>query len=77
MVIHESTGLVEVFIERKACTSTTNAGRAILGIQNWGQNQAIAAPGKNNTVWNETNTGYRFIPSSGPSRYVLLIYPVP
>ncbi len=71
MVIHESTGLVEVFIERKACTSTTNAGRAILGIQNWGQNQAIAAPGKNNTVWNETNTGYRFIPSSGPSRYVL------
>ncbi|MFZ1328310.1 MAG: hypothetical protein WAW27_04730, partial [Chitinophagaceae bacterium] len=71
MVIHESTGLVEVFIERKACSSTTNAGRAILGIQNWGQNQAIAAPGKNNTVWNETNTGYRFIPSSGPSRYVL------
>lgn len=71
IVMHESTGIVEVFFERKACSSSTNAGRAILGIQNWGQNQAVAAPGKNNTVWNEVNTGYRFVPSSGTSRYVI------
>ncbi len=71
MVMHESTGIVEVFIEQKACLSTTNGGAAILGIQNWFQNLAIAAPGKNNTVWSENNTGYRFIPSSGASRYVI------
>ncbi|HSU26848.1 MAG TPA: gliding motility-associated C-terminal domain-containing protein [Chitinophagaceae bacterium] len=71
MVIHESTGIIEVFIEQKACLSTTNAGRAILGIQNWSRNMAIAAPGKNNTAWSENNTGYRFIPSAGGSRYVV------
>ncbi|MBL0130444.1 MAG: gliding motility-associated C-terminal domain-containing protein [Chitinophagaceae bacterium] len=71
MVMHESTGIVEIFFEQKACSSSTNGGRAILGIQNWGQNQAIAAPGKNNSVWNETNTGYRYVPSAGFSRYVI------
>lgn len=71
MVMHESTGIIEIFFQQKSCASSTNAGRAILGIQNWNQNQAIAAPGKNNTVWNETNTGYKFIPSAGTSRYVV------
>jgi gliding motility-associated-like protein len=70
MVIHESTGIVEIFIERKDCSSSTNAGRAIMGIQNWARDQAVAAVGKNNSVWNETNTGYRFVPSGGGSRYV-------
>ena len=70
MVMHESTGIIEIFFQQKSCASTTNAGTAILGIQNWNQNQAIAAPGKNNTVWNESNTGYKFIPSAGTSRYV-------
>ncbi|MEP6699944.1 MAG: gliding motility-associated C-terminal domain-containing protein [Bacteroidota bacterium] len=71
MVMHESTGIVEIFIEQKACSSTTNGGRAILGVQNWARDQAVAAPGKNNAVWNENNTGYRFIPSAGTSRYVI------
>ncbi|MEO7924124.1 MAG: gliding motility-associated C-terminal domain-containing protein [Chitinophagaceae bacterium] len=70
IVIHESTGIVEIFTERKACNSTTNAGRAILGIQNWNQDKAVADPAKNNAVWSETNTGYRFIPSAGTSRFV-------
>ncbi len=70
MVIHESTGIVEVFIEQKPCNTTSSGGRAILGIQNWNRNAAIAAPGKNATVWNESNTGYRFIPSAGASRFV-------
>ncbi len=70
MVIHESTGIIEIFFEQKACASSTNAGRAILGIQNWNRDQAIAAPGKNNTFWSENNTGYKFIPSAGPSRFL-------
>ncbi|HEY0730935.1 MAG TPA: SprB repeat-containing protein, partial [Chitinophagaceae bacterium] len=70
IVIHETTGLVEVFFEQKACISATNSGRAILGIQNWDANQAVAAPGKNATIWNETNTAYRFTPSGATSRFV-------
>ncbi|MBC7946407.1 MAG: gliding motility-associated C-terminal domain-containing protein [Chitinophagaceae bacterium] len=70
MVMYESTGIIEVFFEQKACASNTNLGRAILGIQNWDRDKAVAAPGKNNTVWNEVNTGYRFTPSGGASRFV-------
>lgn len=69
IILHESTGIVDIFIEQKACFSSTSGGRAILGIQNWNRDQAIAAPGKNNTQWSETNTGYRFTPSGGGSRY--------
>lgn len=70
IVIHESTGIIEMFFERKACSSSTNAGRGILGIQNWNQDQAIAGAGKNNAVWTENNSGYKFIPSGGGSRFV-------
>src|SRR5258705_11119743 len=35
IVLYESTGIVDVFIEQKACLAGTSAGRAILGIQNW------------------------------------------
>ncbi len=71
MVVYESTGIVEINIEQKACMSATNGGRAILGIQDWSQSQAIAAPGKNNTVWNENNTAYRYTPNGATSRYVI------
>jgi len=70
IVINESTGIIEVFIENKSCTPTTNGGRAILGIQNWARNAAVAAPGKNATNWNSHQEGYQFVPSGGVSRYV-------
>ena len=70
IVIHESTGIVEMFFQQKSCNSSTNAGRGILGIQNWNQDQAIAGVGKNNAVWTENNSGYKFIPSGGASRFV-------
>lgn len=71
IVIHESTGLVEIFTEQKACASSTNAGNGILGMQNWNRNLAVWVPGYNNAFWAENNTGYRFIPSGGTSRYVI------
>jgi gliding motility-associated-like protein len=69
IVLYESTGLIDVYIANKpACTF--NGGLAILGVQNWNRDQAVTAPGKNCTVWNESNTGYRFVPSGGTSRFV-------
>jgi gliding motility-associated-like protein len=73
IVLYESTGVVEVYFENKpVCNSwpSPNPGIAILGIQNWARNQAVAAPGKNCTVWNESNTAYQFVPSGGVSRFV-------
>ena len=71
MVIHESTGLIELFFERKVCASSTNAGRGILGIQDFTRTKFVAGTGKNNAFWTETNAGYRFVPSGSVSRYVI------
>jgi gliding motility-associated-like protein len=71
IVLHESTGIIEVFFEQKTlCPASSNGGSAILGIQNWNRDKALAAPGKNATQWKETKTGYQFIPSGGASRYI-------
>ncbi len=74
MIIHESTGLVDIFIETKKLDGDPgnpwNSDFAILGLQK-NVSKAITAPGKNCTVWSEDNTGYRFVPSAGTSRYVI------
>jgi gliding motility-associated-like protein len=69
MVLYESTGIIEVFFENKSCNPSTGSN-AILGIQNWARTIGIAAPGKNGTVWQASNEGYRFTPSGGASRFV-------
>ncbi|MEO8404865.1 MAG: hypothetical protein ABI480_09725, partial [Chitinophagaceae bacterium] len=70
MVLYESTGIIEVFVEAKTCNSTTGDAHAIMGVQNWARNKALAGAGKNNTVWHEVLKGYRFVPSGGVSRFV-------
>jgi gliding motility-associated-like protein len=70
IVIYESTGLVEVFFGRKDCVTSTNAGLAILGLQNFERDKATAAPGKNATLWTAIEEGYRFTPNGATSRFV-------
>jgi gliding motility-associated-like protein len=71
MVIYESTGYIEVFIDQKLCQpNSPGTSNAILGIQNWNRDKAVWAPGKNRTLWTETQTGYRFTPSGSVSRFV-------
>lgn len=71
IVIYESTGIIEIFLENKNCAATSsNGANAILGIQNWNRDKGLAAPGKNRTAWTSTNEGYRFTPSGGASRFV-------
>jgi gliding motility-associated-like protein len=71
MVIHESTGIVEIFTEQKACASSTNGGNGIQGMQNWNRDAAVWVPGRNPSFWTENNTGYRFTPSAGTSRFII------
>ncbi len=65
IVLYESTGIIDVNLGNKPLCSAWNGGLAILGIQNWNRNQAVAAPGKNCTQWAASNETYRFIPSDG------------
>ena len=74
IVMHESTGLIEVFsLNKPLCTtwpSGAGGGLAILGIQDDTRMKFAAAPGKNCTQWNESNTGYRFVPNGGTSNFI-------
>jgi gliding motility-associated-like protein len=71
MVVYESTGIVEVYVKDKPMCTTWNQGLAILGIQNFDRTKAVAAAGKNCTVWGGSNIDscYRFTPSGGVSRF--------
>ncbi len=71
IVLHESTGFVDVFVGNKPVCSIWNEGLAILGMQNFTRDKAITAPGKNATVWNESGTAYRFMPAGNVSKFVI------
>ena len=70
VIFFEGSGIIEFHVLQKILNSTTNDGRAIMGIQDFTKNRAVAAPGRNNTVWTATNEGWRFTPSGGASRFV-------
>lgn len=70
IVLHENTGIIDVHLGDKPVCNAWNEGLAILGLQNAARNKAVAAPGKNCTVWSETGTSYRFTPSGIGSRFV-------
>lgn len=71
MVLYEGTGIVEVYIKDKPFCTGWNSGLTILGMQDGTRTNAIAAPGKNATVWgtNAMDSCWRFIPNGGLPRY--------
>jgi gliding motility-associated-like protein len=71
MVIYEGTNIIEVYVQDKPVCNTWNRGLATLGIQNFERTKAVAAPGKNASVWGTMNMkeAYRFTPSGGASLF--------
>lgn len=71
IVLYEGTGIIEVFIyERESCASW-NQGRAMIGLQDITQTQAIMPPGRkaSDPVWQglNMNEAWRFVPAGGNS----------
>lgn len=71
IILYESTGIIDFQIGNRTTNSTTNSGRAILGIQDWLRSRFVAHPTRNATIWNPgaTNEGWRFIPNGSTSYY--------
>lgn len=77
IVLNELTNYIDVYVESKPTCASWNGGRAVIGIQNNGGTQGIAAPGRNTGNWSvSTPEGWRFVPNgvnnwsitwSGPS----------
>ncbi|RYE13649.1 MAG: hypothetical protein EOP51_29405, partial [Sphingobacteriales bacterium] len=71
IVMYESTGIIDVHVLNRSCFGESLGGDyAILGIQNENGTQAVAAPGKNQTLWTAQNEAFRFTPNGGASRFV-------
>lgn len=70
ILLYENTNIIEVHVEEKVLDdSSWNDGNALIGIQNIGATQAVAAPCRNSDDdnWETTNEAWRFTPSGGNS----------
>ncbi|MCX7547827.1 T9SS type A sorting domain-containing protein [Xanthomarina sp. F1114] len=66
VVLHETSGIIDISIKNKPICENWNGGRAIVGIQwvNTFSSLGIAPPERNNGQWEATNEAWRFKPSS-------------
>lgn len=71
IILYESTGIIDFHLANRTTNSTTNTGRAILGIQDWLRARSVSHPTRNATIWNPgaVNEGWRFIPNGATSYY--------
>lgn len=63
IVFYETTNIIDVYVENRTSGCTWNSGNALIGIQNVGGTQGVAAPGRNTGDWAATNEAWRFIPN--------------
>ena len=73
IVLYEGVGVVEVFINDKEICSGWNAGKSMIGMQNYNRDAAIMAPGRrvSDPPWGSIgmNESWRFTPATGPTLY--------
>ncbi len=73
IILHESTGVIEVFIKDKQICPSWNNGKAMVGLQDFTQTKGIMPAGRRATdpSWGSIgmNETWRFIPSQGATLY--------
>lgn len=65
IVLYESSGIIDVYIENKPQCSW-NGNAAVVGVINADGTQGIAAPARNTSSWSAQNEAWRFIPDGDP-----------
>ncbi len=73
IILHESSGVVEVSVFDKQICLAWNNGKSMIGMQNYNRNMAIMAPGRrvSDPPWGaiDMNETWRFIPKNGVALY--------
>lgn len=67
LVLHESTNIIDMYIQNKPLCTSWNGGLAIEGIQNAAGTVAYTVAGRNATQWTAVNDGKRFMPAGAPN----------
>lgn len=61
-VLYETTNVIEFYIKDSPLQSSTNAGKSVLGIQNY-DGQFVCPPGRNDGLWEAHNEAWRIRPT--------------
>ena len=75
MVLYEGSGVIDVYIKHRACCTSWNGGRGVIGLQNKTSSQIVTAPGRdfgttaNPITWSADNEAWRFAPVTPPAEY--------
>ena len=73
IVLYESLGIIEVFVQSVEQCTTWNQNRKMIGLQNANKDKGIMAPGRTATgpSWGTPNMNetWRFVPAAGPSLF--------
>ncbi|OSZ80767.1 hypothetical protein CAP36_05850 [Chitinophagaceae bacterium IBVUCB2] len=73
IILYESTGIVEVTVFSKQICTAWQAGKAMIGMQDFNRTQFIMAPNRrvSDAPWGSVgmNESWRFVPASGPSLF--------
>lgn len=73
IILYESTGIVEVTVFSKQICTSWQAGKAMIGMQDFNRTQSIMAPNRraSDPPWGSIgmNESWRFVPASGPSLF--------
>ena len=75
IVLYESTGIIEVFIQSKEICAGWNSGKGMIGLQDFSRTQAVMAPGRRSTdpPWGtiNMNESWRFVPTGNAAASLL------
>ncbi|MBK8520268.1 MAG: gliding motility-associated C-terminal domain-containing protein [Chitinophagaceae bacterium] len=75
IVLYESTGIIEVFLQSKEVCGGWNSGKGIIGLQNFAKTQGVMAPGRRATdpPWGTVNMNesWRFVPTGNTAASLL------
>ncbi len=63
IVLHETTNIIEVFVENKPVCPSWNSGNSVIGIQNATGTAGISPSTRNTGAWVAAVEGWRFTPS--------------
>lgn len=63
MVLYEGTNIIDIYIKKRACCSSWNGGRGVIGLQNKTSSQILTAPNRDfYQTWTAQNEHWRFTP---------------
>jgi hypothetical protein len=63
IVLHETTNIIEILINKRTPCTTWIAGNGLVGIQNSAGTLAYVPPGRNTGSWSATNEAWQFTPT--------------